>query len=58
MATCTIVRFHAHSGREIIYEGVPLDEAKELCNKEWSHGDGWFDGWQLEEDEDDEEDES
>jgi hypothetical protein len=52
-ATCTIVRFRFKGENEVLYEGVPLEDAKELCNQEWSNGDGWFDGWQLEEDEED-----
>lgn len=58
MTTCRIIRFHEHGGKEIIYEGVPIDEAKELCSQPWTSGDGWFDGWTVEEKENDEDDNS
>jgi hypothetical protein len=46
--TYTIVRFSYGKPREIIKEGVTLEEAQEHCNRDDSRGMGWFDGWYRE----------
>jgi hypothetical protein len=51
MATAAIIRFHFKGENEILYENVPLEEAQEHCDKEWTHGNGWFDGWTIEDEE-------
>lgn len=50
--TYKIVRFMQHGNKELVEEGLTLEEAQEHCNREDSHGDGWFDGY-FKEDEDD-----
>lgn len=44
--TYRIVRFFQDDRpRQTIEEGLTLDEAQEHCNREDTHGDGWFDGY-------------
>ena len=45
-----IVRFFRDENRqsEIIQEGLALDEAQEQCQRDDTHGDGWFDGYSQE----------
>lgn len=40
-----IVRFRFDGDNEIIKEGVTREEAVEHCEREDTHGDGWFDGF-------------
>ena len=47
--TYRIVRFKFQSEKEILQEGVSLEEAQEHCNSPESHGEGWFDGYEREE---------
>ena len=56
MPTYKIVRFNFNDGNQVLYTGLSLEDAKEHCEKEWTHGDGWFDGWTQEEDGDDDDD--
>lgn len=44
-STYTIVRFRFKETKEIIKEGVTLEEAQEHCSSDDSQGEGWFDGW-------------
>jgi hypothetical protein len=50
-----IVRFHQHGNRETIARGLTLDEAQEHCQREDTHGTGWFDGYTREDAEADDE---
>lgn len=49
--TYSIVRFRFDAPREVIETGLTLEEAQEHCNREDTHGDGWFDGYTREDDE-------
>jgi hypothetical protein len=40
-----IVRFRFKEDNEVIETVGTLEEAQEHCNREDSHGDGWFDGY-------------
>ena len=46
--TYKIVRYRFKGENEVIEEGLTLEEAQEHCNREDSHGDGWFDGYTAE----------
>jgi hypothetical protein len=50
METYKIVRFHQNAENEIIRTGLTLEEAQEWCQREDTHGDGWFDGYTKEDD--------
>ena len=43
--TYSIVRHHFNKDNEVIDTGLSLEEAQEHCNREDTHGDGWFDGY-------------
>lgn len=47
-ATYTIVRFNFKEENEVIETGLTLEEAQEYCNREDTHGDGWFCGFRRE----------
>lgn len=46
--TYSIVRFHFSGESEVLDTGQTLAEAQEHCNREDSHGEGWFDGYRAE----------
>jgi hypothetical protein len=46
--TYSIIRFKFKGENEVIKTGVSLEEAQEHCNREDTHGDGWFDGYKEE----------
>lgn len=46
--TYKIVRFRFKGENEVIRRGLTLEEAREHCNDESTHGDGWFDGYEEE----------
>ena len=46
--TYRIVRFKFHEPREVMQEGLTLEEAQDHCQREDTHGDGWFDGYEKE----------
>lgn len=49
--TFRIVRFYRDTflePREVIDTGLTLQEAREHCSREDTHGDGWFDGYEQE----------
>jgi hypothetical protein len=45
----SIIRFKFGKENEVIRTGLTLEEAQDHCNREDTHGDGWFDGYTLEE---------
>lgn len=47
-ATYKIVRFRFKGENEVIDTGLTLDEAQAHCQREDTHGDGWFDGYEAE----------
>jgi hypothetical protein len=51
--TYKIVRFKQHEENEVIETGLTLQEVMDHCNEEDSTGDGWFDGWTIDEEGDD-----
>jgi hypothetical protein len=46
--TYKIIRFRFQGENEVIETGLTLDEAQEHCQREDTHGDGWFDGYERE----------
>lgn len=46
--TYQIIRFHFNAPREVVETGLTLDEAQEHCSREDTHGEGWFDGYEIE----------
>jgi hypothetical protein len=46
--TYEIVRFRFKEENEVLATGVTLEEAQEHCEREDTHGDGWFDGYRAE----------
>lgn len=53
MTTYRIVRFRFQGDNETILRGLTLEEAQDHCSREYTHGDGWFDGYTAEDDDDD-----
>jgi hypothetical protein len=49
MKTYHITRFYQHSENKIIKRGLSLKQAQEWCQREDTHGDGWFDGYDEDE---------
>jgi hypothetical protein len=51
--TYKIVRFTYEEdhpdNHKVIKEGLTLEEAQEHCQREDTHGEGWFDGYEREE---------
>ena len=43
--TYTIVRFRFEGDNEVIKRGLTLEEAQAHCQRDDTHGDGWFDGY-------------
>jgi len=48
--TYSIVRFKFQQESEVIETGLSLEDAQAHCQRDDTHGDGWFDGYQKEED--------
>jgi hypothetical protein len=46
--TYEIVRFRFMQGGEVIQTGLTLEEAQEWCERDDTHGEGWFDGYREE----------
>lgn len=44
-ATYSIVRHRFQGERETMRTGLTLEEAQAHCQREDTHGDGWFDGY-------------
>jgi hypothetical protein len=47
-ATYSIIRYRFKGDNETVRTGVTLEEAQEHCQREETHGDGWFDGYTAE----------
>lgn len=43
--TYSIYRYWINGGGELVKAHVTLEEAQEWCQREDTHGDGWFDGY-------------
>lgn len=49
MTTYKIVRFYREdTSSDTIKTGLTLEEAQAHCQREDTHGDGWFDGYEEE----------
>jgi uncharacterized protein YciI len=46
--TYRIIRCHFKNGNEIIATGMSLEDAQEWCQRDDTHGDGWFDVYREE----------
>lgn len=46
--TYQLVRFKIHNNKEVLAKGLPLEVVQSHCNREDTHGDGWFDGYEKE----------
>lgn len=46
--TYKIVRFRFQGDSEVIVRGLTLEQAQAHCRREDTHGDGWFDGYEVE----------
>ena len=49
MTTYRIVRFKRDDDNEVLVRGLTLEQAQAHCQREDTHGDGWFDGYAEEE---------
>jgi hypothetical protein len=49
VTTYKIIRFKRDEANEVLETGLTLEQAQEHCNREDTEGDGWFDGWTAEE---------
>jgi len=43
-----IIRFRSNGGTRTILGGLTLDEAQQHCRSPETKGDGWFDGYEIE----------
>jgi len=43
--TYKIIRFRFKGDNEVIKTGLTLEQAQEHCQREDTHGQGWFDGY-------------
>ena len=48
MATYKIIRFRFEGSNRVIKRGLTLEEAQAHCQREDTHGEGWFDGYDEE----------
>lgn len=50
MTTYKIIRFYQDWDRDskVMLTGLTLDEAQAHCQRDDTHGDGWFDGYEEE----------
>jgi len=46
MTTYNVIRFRFDGEREVIETGLTLEEAQAHCQREDTHGEGWFDGYE------------
>lgn len=42
-----VIKFTINKPPKIIYSGLSLEEAQEICGREDTHGEGWFYGYDL-----------
>lgn len=48
MTTYKIIRFRQASDNEVVVRGLSLEQAQAHCQRDDTHGDGWFDGYEEE----------
>lgn len=48
MKTYKVIRFYFDGEPEVQVTGITLEEAQAHCRSEDTHGDGWFDGYEVE----------
>jgi hypothetical protein len=48
MATYKIIRFRYRGKNKTIKTGLTLEQAQAHCEREDTHGEGWFDGYTKE----------
>jgi hypothetical protein len=48
MTYCIVRHYQRHCWTDIIETGLTLEEAQAHCQREDTHGDGWFDGYEEE----------
>jgi hypothetical protein len=48
--TYKIIRMRADGDHRVIRRGLTLEEAKAHCSSPKTHGEGWFDGYEFETD--------
>lgn len=50
MTTYKIIQFYLDETKpkKTLKTGLTLEEAQEHCSREDTHGDGWFDGYDIE----------
>ena len=47
MSKYNIIRFKQDGENRVIKRGLTLEEAREWCTRESTHGKGWFDGYRA-----------
>ena len=52
MTTYRVIRFRRDGDPEPVLHGLTLAEAQAHCRREDTHGDGWFDGYDVDEEAD------
>jgi hypothetical protein len=45
MSTYSIVRFRQDGDNDVVVRGLTLEQAQAHCQRDDTHGDGWFDGY-------------
>jgi hypothetical protein len=46
--TYKIVRHRYHGVKQVVKRGLTLEQAQAHCQRDDTHGDGWFDGYEEE----------
>ena len=49
MTTYKIIRFRQDGENEVLVRGLTLEQAQAHCRCEDTHGEGWFDGYDSDE---------
>jgi len=47
MDSYRITRFYFNGDNEVVLRGLTLEQAQAHCSRSDTHGDGWFDGYDL-----------
>ena len=47
-ATYSVVRFYEHGDSAVLVRGLTLEQAQAHCQRDDTHGEGWFDGYRQE----------